>query len=415
MSDEILIKVDRVSKKYCKSLKQSMVYGMSDIARNMVGMGSAPETLRKNEFWAVNDVSFELRRGETLGLIGSNGSGKTSLLKMLNGIFWPDKGEINIRGRVGALIAVGAGFHPILTGRENIYVNGAILGMTKSELDKKFDEIVEFADIGDFLDTPVKYYSSGMFVRLGFAVAIHCNPDILLVDEVLAVGDINFQRKCLDKIKELKEGGTATILVSHNLLQIETSCNRSVFMDYGVMRAFGETKSVLSTYVDHENKKALTNNSGPGLSLGTNEVVIKKTLLLNKEDQPADSFYPFDDLKFKIEFFAKKKIKKPNFIVIVNYLGSMRVLVSNTKVEENSPASIDGHGYAVCSINRVALLPNNYSVDIYIKDDEHGLFYDVKKNMVSFTIKVPQGKEMSYRASGDMGIVPVKGEWVYGK
>jgi len=216
MGDKVAIKVEKVSKKYCKSLKRSMLYGIKDIARNTLGQSSHSHRLRKQEFWAVDDVSFEVKKGETLGIIGPNGAGKTTLLKMLNGIFWPDKGKITIKGRVGALIAVGAGFHPMLSGRENIYINGAILGMTKKDVDAKFDDIVEFADIGDFLDTPVKFYSSGMFVRLGFAVAIHCEPDILLVDEVLAVGDRNFQIKCFRKMHELKKKEDVSIvLVSH--------------------------------------------------------------------------------------------------------------------------------------------------------------------------------------------------------
>ena len=157
---------------------------MHDIGRNLLRMGTKPDKLRKDEFWAVDDVSFELRRGETLGIIGPNGSGKSTILKMLNGIFMPDKGKIEINGRMGALIEVGAGFHPMLTGRENIYVNAAIRGMTKEDVDDKFDDIIEVADIGDFIDTPVKHYSSGMYVRLGFAVAVHCEPDVLLVDVV---------------------------------------------------------------------------------------------------------------------------------------------------------------------------------------------------------------------------------------
>src|SRR3989338_5089706 len=189
MSDDIAIKVENVSKKFCRSLKDSMLYGMTDIGKNLIGLGSNSSVLRKNEFWAVEGISFEIKRGESFGLIGPNGSGKTTLLKMLNGIFWPDKGKITTRGRVGALIAVGAGFHPLLTGRENIYINGAILGINKKEVDEKFDPIVEFADIGNFLDAPVKHYSSGMYVRLGFSIAVHCDPEVLLVDEILAVGD----------------------------------------------------------------------------------------------------------------------------------------------------------------------------------------------------------------------------------
>ena len=181
MNDEVAIKAENVSKKFCKSLKSSMLYGVEDIIRNSLCLSSNSHLLRKDEFWAVDDVSFEVKRGETLGIIGPNGAGKTTILKLLNGIFWPDKGKITIKGKVGALISVGAGFHPMLTGRENIYLNSAILGMSRDEVNKKFDDIVEFSEIGDFLDTPVKFYSSGMFVRLGFAVAIHCKLDILLV------------------------------------------------------------------------------------------------------------------------------------------------------------------------------------------------------------------------------------------
>ena len=188
MGNDVTVRADHVSKKYCKSLRTSMRYGIEDIGRNLLGLRSRSERLRPGEFWALEDVSFEVRRGEAVGIIGPNGSGKTTLLKLLNGIFWPDRGKITVRGRVSVLIELGAGFHSSLTGRENIYINAAILGMTKQETDDRFDAIVDFADIGDFIDTPVKYYSSGMFVRLGFAVAVHCDPDLLLIDEVLAVG-----------------------------------------------------------------------------------------------------------------------------------------------------------------------------------------------------------------------------------
>ncbi|MCI0555969.1 MAG: ABC transporter ATP-binding protein, partial [Anaerolineae bacterium] len=247
MSNDVAIQVENVSKKYCRSLRRSVLYGMADIGRNLLGLGSQPEKLRNNEFWAVNDVSFELKRGETLGLIGPNGSGKTTLLKMLNGIFWPDRGKITIRGRVGALIAVGAGFHPMLSGRDNIYVNGAILGMSKREIDKRFDAIVDFADIGDFLDAPVKHYSSGMFVRLGFAVAVHCDPDILLIDEVLAVGDEGFRAKCYNKIAELQEH-CAIILVAHNMSAIQRTCSRCLVLGEGRELHGGDVETAIQSY-----------------------------------------------------------------------------------------------------------------------------------------------------------------------
>lgn len=225
-----------------------MLYGMQDIGRNLLGMSSKPEWLRKNEFWALRDISFEVQKGETLGVIGPNGSGKTTLLKMLNGIFWPDHGLVRIRGQVGALIEVGAGFHPLLTGRENIYVSAAIMGLKKKEVERQFNAIVDFADIGEFLDVPVKHYSSGMFVRLGFAVAVHCRPDILLVDEVLAVGDEGFQRKCFDKVGELKRAGTTPIIVSHNMRLVSAFSDRVLLLDHGRAKYYTEPEQGIKSY-----------------------------------------------------------------------------------------------------------------------------------------------------------------------
>jgi lipopolysaccharide transport system ATP-binding protein len=231
MKNDTLIQVDSVSKKFCRTLKRSLWYGVQDIGSELMGRKKKPE-LRKHEFWAVNDVSFELRRGECLGLIGHNGAGKSTLLKMLNGLIKPDKGRITMKGRVGALIELGTGFNPILTGRENIYNNGAVLGFTKKEIDQKYDSIVEFSEIGDFIDTPVQNYSSGMKVRLGFAVASQMEPDILLIDEVLAVGDISFVLKCFGRMDTLLQN-TSIILVSHNIPQIARMCTGLILMKEG--------------------------------------------------------------------------------------------------------------------------------------------------------------------------------------
>jgi lipopolysaccharide transport system ATP-binding protein len=231
MDDNILIQVESVSKKFCRSLKRSLWYGLQDIGLELFGKNKMPG-LRTDEFWAVNDVNFELRRGECLGLIGHNGAGKSTLLKMLNGLIKPDKGRITMRGRVGALIELGTGFNPVLTGRENIYNNGAVLGFSKRDIDRKFDAIVDFAEIGDFLDTPVQNYSSGMKVRLGFAVASQMEPDILLIDEVLAVGDVSFVLKCFNRMDVLL-GNTSIILVSHNIPQVARMCTGLLLMDHG--------------------------------------------------------------------------------------------------------------------------------------------------------------------------------------
>lgn len=235
---EILVKVENLSKKFCKDLKTSLWYGVKDLASGVSGNKNERE-LRPKEFWAVKDISFELRRGECLGLIGHNGAGKSTLLKILNGLINPDAGKVTIKGRVGALIELGAGFNPILSGRENIYNNGAILGFTKKEIDDKLDEIIDFAEIREFIDMPVQNYSSGMKVRLGFAVAAQMEPDVLIIDEVLAVGDLGFVLKCFKQIDTILPK-TAIVFVSHSMPMVSRICNKVILMDRGVAKFQGE-------------------------------------------------------------------------------------------------------------------------------------------------------------------------------
>jgi len=238
LNNEILVKAEGVSKKFCRSLKQSLWYGIQDVAAELLGHQGDFEVLRKNEFWALNDISFELKRGECLGLIGPNGAGKSTLLKMLNGLIKPDKGRITLHGRVGALIELGAGFNPILTARENIYVNGSVLGFTKKEIDKKFDDIIAFSELEEFVDTPVQSFSSGMKVRLGFSVASQMNPDILLIDEVLAVGDANFSFKCINQINKLSQD-CCVIVVSHSMPMISRMSSLAMSLKKGSIAYLG--------------------------------------------------------------------------------------------------------------------------------------------------------------------------------
>ena len=230
---ETLIKVENVSKKFCLDLKKSLWYGFKDMGTEIFGKkNKTSHTLRDKEFWAVKNISFEVKRGECHGIIGRNGAGKSTLLKMLNGLIKPDEGRIEIHGRIGGLIELGAGFNPILTGRENIFNNAAVLGFSKDETREKLETIIEFSEIGDFIDTPVQNYSSGMKVRLGFAVAAQMEPDVLLIDEVLAVGDLGFVFKCFNKMDELLSK-TAFIFVSHNMSQVSRICTGLTLMDYG--------------------------------------------------------------------------------------------------------------------------------------------------------------------------------------
>lgn len=244
----VVLSVKQTSKKFCRSLKRSLFYGIQDIASELSGLRDASNHLRPGEFWAVKDVSFELRRGEALGLVGKNGSGKSTLLRIIAGIIKPDTGVVAVRGRVAPLIALGAGFNPVLTGRENIYANMSILGLSKKEIDTRFDEVIEFAEIGDAIDAPVQSYSSGMAARLGFASAIHTDPDILLIDEVLAVGDSRFRGKCFQRLHYLRQKGTSLILVSHDAHSILTVCKSAVYLKQGEFNGYDDASTIISQY-----------------------------------------------------------------------------------------------------------------------------------------------------------------------
>jgi lipopolysaccharide transport system ATP-binding protein len=254
---ETLIKVDGASKKFCRSLKRSLWYGLQDLGREVTAQrhGSFHE-LRQDEFWALKDVAFELKRGECLGLLGRNGAGKTTLLRMLNGLIKPDAGRIEMRGRVGALIALGAGFNPILTGRENIYVNGSVLGLSKAEIESKIEEIVDFAEIEEFIDMPVQSYSSGMTVRLGFSIASTIQPDVLLLDEVLAVGDAAFRHKCYQRIHRIISN-CAVIIVSHSMDQIAAVASKVGLMQRGELTLFSDPSAGINAYNEINRKTAM--------------------------------------------------------------------------------------------------------------------------------------------------------------
>lgn len=262
---EVLVRVEGLSKKFCKDLKTSLWYGLKDLYSNFRG-NKEDRKLRDQEFWAVKDINFELRRGECLGLIGHNGAGKSTLLKILNGLIKPDAGKVTIKGRVGALIELGAGFNPILTGRENIYNNGAVLGFSRKEINEKLEEIIDFAEIRDFIDMPVQNYSSGMKVRLGFAVAAQMEPDVLIIDEVLAVGDLGFVLKCFKTIDKILPR-TAIVFVSHSMPMISRISSQILLMEKGESKFHSTDVSkgidlYYSNFLTNENKDLVyTDNS----------------------------------------------------------------------------------------------------------------------------------------------------------
>jgi lipopolysaccharide transport system ATP-binding protein len=385
MNDEAVIQVEHVSKKFCKNLKTSMRYGIEDIGRNAVGMPSHCEQLREQEFWAVGDVSFEVKRGETLGIIGPNGSGKTTLLKMLNGIFWPDRGKITIKGKVGALIEVGAGFHPLLTGRENVYVNAAILGMTRREVDERFDSIVEFADIGDFLDTPVKHYSSGMFVRLGFAVAVHCEPDILLVDEILSVGDLSFALKCYRKIHELKQRGTTVVLVSHSLQLIRNTCKKVIWLSSGKIKANGEVQHVCDLY----ERGVISESAYEGMNKNVYydpKARISKVEFLDINDQICTNHKIGDHFKLRIHFNCMRAVNEPIFTVSIFNPEGLVVSSNYSNLDGYNLVSILGKGYVDFCICKLPLKASQYVCSITFAEGEVANVLEWHEKCYAFTV-----------------------------
>ena len=276
--------------------------------RRSPGFGPADkEKLQQADFWALKDVSLQIKQGEVVGIIGRNGAGKSTLLKILSRITVPTEGRIRIDGRIASLLEVGTGFHQELTGRENIFLNGAILGMTRAEIIRKFDEIVEFSGIEEFLDTPVKRYSSGMYVRLAFAVAAHLEPEILIVDEVLAVGDAAFQKKCLGKMGSFAQSGRTVLFVSHNMEAVRTLCQRGVWLKDGRLHKDGKADEILEDYFNSISNELSFSCANPDYGL-----TIQKVVLRNDRGEESSQFRPGDDLIVEISYDAQKRIEKPD-------------------------------------------------------------------------------------------------------
>lgn len=409
MSDDMPILVRGVSKKFCRNLKTSIRYGIQDIALNMLGLSSNSGRLRNGEFWAVDNVSFEVYRGETLGIIGPNGSGKSTILKMLNGIFMPDKGEIMINGRVGALIEIGAGFHPMLTGRENIYVNGTILGMAKKEIDEKFDEIVEFADIGDFIDSPVKFYSSGMFVRLGFSIAACMEPEILLIDEVLSVGDFSFQNKSLRRLGEIRKKANAVVFVSHNLEHVRHICDKVLVIEGGTPLFYGDTEEGVTKYMEmvHQRRLRSIKKNKPFVSpsrLSSGDAVLTDHGLLDKSGSKTNKVNFGEDITLFFEFELKKNLEEIFFaIAIYNDKGINCVARHNTDSDETRFYNVPkGKHRLIVRYKNPNLVPGVYSPRFHIRNPRTFEGFEIATDLEPFVIE------------GDViprGVVHIESEW----
>jgi lipopolysaccharide transport system ATP-binding protein len=320
--------------------------------------------LAKREFWALKDFSFAIRKGEAVAIMGHNGSGKSTSLKLMSGILRPNKGRVAMQGRLGALIEIGAGFHPDLTGRENIYLYGTILGLSRGEIDANFASIVEFAEIEEFIDTPVKRFSSGMYARLGFSVAAHVRPDILLVDEVLAVGDIAFQRKCLDRINALKEDGTTIVFISHNLQAVLDLCPRVIWLDHGVQVMDGPADEVVAAYLKRTHAQPGARNGGAPDS----DVVIRKVSFVDETGREQDSFAPGEALTLRIALEAVKPVSRPVIGLAFYASDGTCIYGHNSKIDRWEAGDVHGPVEFEIAYDGVHLHPGRYLVSLAVHD-----------------------------------------------
>jgi ABC-type polysaccharide/polyol phosphate transport system ATPase subunit len=363
----------------------------------LVGLFTPGKNTRKS-FWALNDVSFEVEEGDILGIVGPNGAGKSTILKLLSGITTPTKGHLEVNGLIGALINLGAGFHPELTGRENIYLYGSIMGLKKAEIHRHFDEIVDFAELGEFIDTPVKRYSSGMFVRLGFATAIHTNPKILLIDEVLAVGDFRFQDKCITKIRELRNKGITMVVVSHQRHTIEKLCQRAIFLEQGTIKYIGKTDETLNHYfntVFNKGQGVLPSayNAPEKERYEDREIHITNVCIVDKHGRSKELFFPEDELYIRIYFQVHADVASPVFYARIFKESDMKEDVSyihGTETEFHQ-ISYDFHakekGIAEVHYSRLNLLNGRYFFNVGVLKNVLSTFsYDQREQAAFFTV-----------------------------
>lgn len=412
---ETVIKVENVSKRFKLyydrplTLKERVVRGSKGVYK---------------EFYAIKDVTFEIKKGSTVGLIGQNGSGKSTLLKMINRTMFPDAGKITIRGKVASLIELGAGFHPELSGRENIYNNASIFGFTHEEIEKKIPAIIRFSELEEFIDNPIRTYSSGMYARLAFSVAIHVEAEILLVDEILGVGDLNFQSKCADKIYEMRKKGTTILLVTHDMSTIDRLCDYAVWLDHGKKIAEGEPKEIQNKYLEYmaeqqqerkeseaeenlnvvfeknpetENTNCIENRedkkdrlviSNLGEHFGTGDVIFTKFKLLNEKGIEKRSFYTGERLVLYAEYACQvsPEYLRPNIGFEISTLQGDYLYGTNTSREGIKIIELNKKGTIKIEFSRLELLPGDYTIGIAIANAEETENYDHYHNIGQFKV-----------------------------
>jgi len=409
------IQFDNVSKKF--TLRHERRRSFQEVALAFLqGHGNSRE-----ELWALKDVSFAVERGKTLGIIGPNGSGKSTVLKLISRILEPTSGRIDVGGRVSALIELGAGFHPDLTGRENVYLNGSLLGFSRKEMEAKFEKIVEFSELEKFIDVPIKHYSSGMHMRLGFAVAIHVDPDVLLIDEILAVGDQAFQRRCLGKIGELKSQGVTILFVSHDLEAVRNLCTSAIWLENGVIQERGTTDRVIDSYLNNvmaappSSPPTLGGKEGGRLSRerqtgdnenrwGSGEVEITDVKLLDAQGRERRAFKTGERMVVRLRYQAHTEVKHPVFGIAIYSSGGVQVNGPNTRFSDYAVESVEGSGEIDYIVELLPLLEGTYDLSAVVYDQDCLHAYDHQHRMHSFIVQRGAVKER-------YGMIYIPCEW----
>lgn len=358
---------------------------------------------RYEEFIALNDISFDVPHGATLGIIGSNGSGKTTMLKCLTGIYTPEHGSIKIDGKVAALLELGAGFHPELTGSENIFLNGAILGMTKKDVELKFDEIVEFAGLEKFINTPVKNFSSGMVVRLGFSIAAHVEPKILLIDEILSVGDQDFQRKSTEKIEEFRREGRTIVVVSHSLGLVQQLCKEVIWLDKGEIRQAGLAADVISAYTGGSYAEHVERDDESRERWGTGDARINSIELLSSDNMKIQHFDSDSAVRVRFQINAHVRLESPILRVRITKLNGDVIWATSTQRVSNSIRILDGPATATLDIPKLGLLEGTYYLSASISNSTSTTELDHCQNWLRFNVH----KTNMF----DEGVVSVESSW----
>lgn len=375
---------------------------------------SSEQQQEPEDFWALQEISIEIEQGQTVGLIGPNGSGKSTALKLMARILEPTSGSIRVNGRVSALLELGAGFHPDLTGRENIFLNGALLGLNRDDIERHFDEIVEFSELESFIDMPVKHYSSGMYMRLGFSVAVHLDPDILLIDEVLAVGDASFQNKCFERLSDLRRSDVTVVLVSHDLGTVQSMCDKAYWFSHGNMVESGQPTDVIMSYLsrvakDDEQRSKDSRRSSPDEDdnehrWGSGKVRIDKVELCGAGGESKAVFHTDEPLGIRMHYVADEPVDNPIFGIAIHHKNGTHVSGPNTRFNDTQISEVHGKGVVEYKIPSLPLLPGTYDVSVAVTNFEDTEIFDYHDRLYPFRVYPGDMKEK-------YGLMTMRGSW----